>query len=153
MNTWITYRHNFPSAVKTQRLFRIKLIEELVQPLLSLCASPSCPPYLRGSGRPSSMVTAARRLVGKHFVYKAKKRGCCAVCSSKISPSTSKRTDKKVIITARSAMCFFVWECALNSTIHSQVTDCVHSYHHHKTTQIWVIHPSSSLCIIIMTAV
>ena len=72
INPWILYRSNHPSsAVKTQRLFRLKLIEELVQPVLSLRAAPVCPPYLRISpGRQP----IASHLVGKHFPYKAKKR-------------------------------------------------------------------------------
>ena len=70
INAWILYRSNHPSsAVKTQRLFRLKLIEELVQPVLSLRAAPACPPYLRISpGRQP----IASRLVGKHFPYKAR---------------------------------------------------------------------------------
>ena len=37
INSWIIFQHNNPQLpIKTQRLFRLKLIEELVQPLLDL---------------------------------------------------------------------------------------------------------------------
>lgn len=48
INAWILFRQNNPnSAIKSQRSFRLKLAEELVQPLLNLKANPSCPPTLR----------------------------------------------------------------------------------------------------------
>ncbi len=50
MNSWIIFRQNdSDSAIKAQRLFRLKLIEELVQPLLDLRASPGCPQYLQNT--------------------------------------------------------------------------------------------------------
>ena len=96
VNAWIIYKQNYPlSPVKTQRLFRLHLILELVQPLLTLRSSTTCPPYLQGSGNRVRMVASASRLVGKHFAYKSTKRGRCAVCN-KVSPSISKRKDKKI---------------------------------------------------------
>ena len=94
LNSWIIYRSNFShSTINSHRQFRLKLIEELVQPLLSMRASPSCPPYLRGRGR--EPLSAEARLLGKHFSYKQSKRQRCVVCSRKVSPTTGKRKDKK----------------------------------------------------------
>ena len=61
MNAWIAFRTYPSSDVKTLRLFRLKLIEELVQPLLSM--------HLHIVGRQTALL--ASRLVGKHFPYKS----------------------------------------------------------------------------------
>ena len=75
MNSWIIFRTNYPNAsIKSHKEFRIKLAEELVQPLLDLRSSPECPPYLQDS-RGRRQATVERRLTGKHFAYKADKRG------------------------------------------------------------------------------
>ena len=94
LNSWIIYKSNFPdSTINSHRLFRIKLVQELVQPLLTLRSSPTCPPYLRTKGR--EPVSTDIRLLGKHFSYKHSKRQRCAVCSQKISLTTGKTKDKK----------------------------------------------------------
>ena len=96
VNSWIIFHQNVPdSAIKSQRLFRLKLIEELVQPLLDLRASPSCPQYLQNTRGRRPAATSEMRLSGKHFAYKNAKRGRCCVCSQKISPTTGKRKDTK----------------------------------------------------------
>lgn len=48
LNAWIIYRSNYPndSDINSQKAFRVKLAEELVQPLLNLRASTDCPDYL-----------------------------------------------------------------------------------------------------------
>ena len=81
MNSWIIFHTNTPnSSIKTQRLFRLELVQQLVQPLIDLRSSLHCPEYLqdkkgrkRGSSEP--------RLVGKHFAYKEEKRGRCVICT------------------------------------------------------------------------
>ena len=94
VNSWIIFRSNFPdSSIKTQKLFRQKLVEEMVQPLLTLRSSPMCPPYLLGKGR--SPTTEEIRLTGKHFPYINPERKRCVVCSNKLSPTTGKPKDKK----------------------------------------------------------
>lgn len=92
INSWIIFHHNNPQTpIKAQRVFRLKLIEELVQQLLDLKASTNCPPYL--CSRVS--VSTEKRLIGKHFVYKNTKRGKCRVCSQKKNPTTGKKKDTK----------------------------------------------------------
>ena len=107
VNSWIIFQHNNP--IKTQRLFRLKLIEELVQPLLDLQASPDCPPYLQDKWIRVT-VSTERRPNGKHFAYKNPKRGRCRVCSQKTNAATGKKTQKLKIFVA-SAKFFFVWQC------------------------------------------
>ena len=94
LNSWVIYRSNFPdSTVNTHKLLRLKLIEELVQSLLTLRASPECPRHLHTKSR--EPVATDGRLLGKHFAYKHSKCQWCAVCSQKKSPVTGKRMDKK----------------------------------------------------------
>lgn len=94
VNSWIVFRQNNPSShIKTQRLFRVKLIEELVQPLFNLRSNPNCPLYLQK--RHSRVAPSIeKRLSGKHFAYKNNRRGRCRVCSQKKSP-TGKKKDTK----------------------------------------------------------
>ena len=95
LNAWIIFHQNVPqSAIKSQRLFRLKLIEELVQPLLDLRASPDCPQYLQGTKGRRPGAASEKRLSGKHFAYKSAKRGRCCVCSQKISSTTGKKDTK-----------------------------------------------------------
>ena len=83
VNSWIIFRTNYPdSPINSHKCFRLQLVEELVQPLLDLIASPNCPPHLH-SGKGRKVVSAAKRLVGKHFAYKSTSRGRCAVCGHK----------------------------------------------------------------------
>ena len=95
VNAWIIFHHNnADSDVKSHREFRLKLVEELVQPLLDLQASTNCPKHLVGTkGR--QPVSDDKRLMGKHFAYKSSKRGRCCVCSHKIPAGSMKRKDKK----------------------------------------------------------
>ena len=94
VNAWIIFHKNHPdSSVNTQKKFRLDLAENLVQPLLDLMASPACPAYLRTTkGR--KPVSTAKRLIGKHFAYKNKKRGRCLVCGDR-KTSAGKRKDTK----------------------------------------------------------
>ena len=47
VNSWIIFHHNNPASdIKTHREFRLKLAEELVQPVLDLHASSDCPKHL-----------------------------------------------------------------------------------------------------------
>ena len=94
VNAWIIFHTNFPeSAVNSHKSFRLHLAESLVQPPLDIKASPNCPPYLQAS-RGRRPVSADKRLTGKHFPYKSKKRGRCIVCGSQKS-SSGKRRDIK----------------------------------------------------------
>ena len=94
VNAWIIFRTNFPdSPIDSQKKFRLNLAENLVQPLLDLMASQTCPPYLR-TAKGRRPVSAAKRLIGKHFAYKHRKRGRCVVCGDK-KTSTGKRKDTK----------------------------------------------------------
>ena len=95
VNSWIIFRCNNPeSDVKTHREFRMKLADQLVQPLLDLRASVDCPKHLCNSKGRSAKGSYVR-LLGKHFAYKATKRGRCSVCYSDVSPATNKKKDKK----------------------------------------------------------
>ena len=83
VNSWIIFRTNWPhSPVNSHKAFRLRLIAELVQPLLALKASPSCPIYLQ-SKKGRKTVSSETRLTGKHFCYKNSKRQRCVVCSYK----------------------------------------------------------------------
>ena len=87
VNAWIIFRHNnTDSDIKSHREFRLKLIEELVQPLLDVQASTDT--------RGRQPVSNDKRLMGKHFAYKSSKRGRCCVCSHKISAGGTKRNTK-----------------------------------------------------------
>ena len=95
VNSWIIFRVNNPesSKIRSQRDFRLELVQLLVQPLLDLKASPDCPNILRAhKGR--NVVSADKRLLGKHFPRKAAQRGRCCVCS-KHKSTTGKKVDKK----------------------------------------------------------
>jgi len=71
------FHTNFPdSPIDSQKKFRLNLAESLVQTLLDLMASPTCPPYLQ-TAKGRRPVSASKRLIGKHFAYKNKKRGRC----------------------------------------------------------------------------
>jgi len=80
VNSWTIFRQNNPeSGIKSHREFQLKLADQLVQPLLDLRASPDCPKHLIDTrGRPAE--SSDVQLLGKHFAYKAKKRGRCVVC-------------------------------------------------------------------------
>jgi len=120
LNSWVIYRSNFPdSTINTHKLFRLKLIEELVQPLLTLRASPECPPHLHTKGR--EPVATDSRLLGKHFSCKHSKHQRCAVCSQKKSPATGKRRDTKLKTIAPSAMFSSVLGNVLKHIIHRRV--------------------------------
>ena len=72
LNSWVIYPSNFPdSTVNTHKLPRLKLIEEFVQPLLTLHASPECPRHLHTKSR--EPVATDGRLLEKHFSYKHSK--------------------------------------------------------------------------------
>ena len=96
INSWIIFRCKFPdSEINSQRAFRLKLVEEMVQPLLSLYSLPTCPAHLHGKGRPT--VADDNRLIGKHFSYTHPEglRQRCSVCSKQVSPVIGKRKDTK----------------------------------------------------------
>ena len=81
LNAWIIYHSNFPeSEISTHRLFRTKLIHELVQQLLNA----------KISGR----VTSSERLKGKHFAYKASQRARCVFAIRKILDVANVKTKK-----------------------------------------------------------
>ena len=94
VNAWIIYRCNYPndSDINSQKAFRVKLAEELVQPLLNLRASTDCPDYLNVHRGKSA--TSETHLKGKHFPSKSQQRGRCCVCSRQQS-STGRRKDTK----------------------------------------------------------
>ena len=73
VNTWIIFRaNNLTSPIDAQKKFRLNFAENLVQPLLDLLASPTCPEYSCGTkGR--RPVSAAKCLIGKHFAYKTRR--------------------------------------------------------------------------------
>lgn len=90
VNAWIIYHTNYPDdkKIKSHKDFRLKLIDELVQPLLDLKASPNCPAHLRGTGR-AKKYSSEVRLNGKHFPKKHSQRKRCVVCNR------HKNVDKK----------------------------------------------------------
>lgn len=94
INSWIVFRsNNSHSKIRSQRDFRLVLVGQLVQPLLDLKASPDCPQVLLShKGRKAS--STDKRLLGKHFAYKASTRDRCRVCSKRKS-STGKKLDTK----------------------------------------------------------
>ena len=109
VNSWIIFRQNFPdTSIKSHREFRIKLAEELVQPLLDLRANPV-------------NLVGEKRLVEKHFAYKSPKRGRCSVCSHKIVASTKKRKDTKTQNFCKKCGVFLC------------VGTCFEAYHTHTT--------------------
>lgn len=86
INSWIIFHTNNPnSEINSQKQFKLKLAEKLVQPLLDLRSSPHCPHHLQNiwGRRPGTTET---RLSGKHFPYKSSKHGRCVVCSKQVSP-------------------------------------------------------------------
>ena len=94
INSWIIFRCNFPdSEINSQRVFHLKLVEEMVQPLLSLYSLPTCPAHLHDKGRPT--VADDNRLIGKHLSYTHPEglQQRCSVCSKQVSPVTGKRKD------------------------------------------------------------
>jgi len=113
VNSWIIFRCNDPELdVKTHKEFRMKLVDQLVQPLLDLQASTECPKHLCDSkGRPTK--GSHVRLLGKHFTYKGRKRGRCSVCYSCI-PIRKKTKKHKIIV--KSVRCTCVWVNVLRCT-------------------------------------
>lgn len=95
LNSSIILRSNYPDAVKSNKAFRLHLIELLVRPLLMLRARPDSPRSVARHDRygrnPSQ---TPMRLRGKHFSYKCDKRGRCAVCASVKTPSGKKKDTK-----------------------------------------------------------
>ena len=76
VNSWIIYKTNFPSLIiTTQKLLRERLVEELIQPLLTLQADVTCPKHLQHSGK--KIVSNDTRLIGKHYSYKSPFRKNC----------------------------------------------------------------------------
>ena len=107
INAWIIYHTNYPDDIKirSQIDFRLKLIEELVQPLLDLKASPSWPPHLRGSGR-KTKYSSEVRLNGKHFPPSIlKERDVLCATSSK-----GKSKDKKTQNYCEKCDTFVLWK-------------------------------------------
>ena len=106
-------QNKFPeSNINTQKTFRLQLVKELVQPMLTLKSSPTCPPHLNPIGR--LPIAQEPRLIGKHFPYKSPQRKRCVVCSNKASPSTGKRCDKKTQnFCPLNVKLLFVWGNAL----------------------------------------
>ena len=94
VNAWIIYRCNYPngSNINSRKACRIKLAEELIQPLLNQRASTDSPHYLNIHRGKSA--TSETRLKGKHFPSNSKQRGRCCVCSRKQS-SAGRRKDTK----------------------------------------------------------
>ena len=89
VNSWIIFRHNNPkSKITSHHDFRLELVAQLVQPLLDLKASSSCPASLQPhKGR---MTSGHKRLIGKHFAYKGEKRNRFCVCSNQKSAEGKK---------------------------------------------------------------
>ena len=118
VNAWIIFHHNNPnSTVKSQKMFRLKLAEELVQTLRNLKADPNCPQHLQGR----KLVTSEKRLVGKHFAYKNQKRSRCVVRSKKMI-----KRHKIFVLSVKSS---FVKDSALSYITHKQLIDffyCIH---------------------------
>jgi len=74
INSWIIFHANFPqSDIKTQRLFRLKLAEELTQPLLDLRASPVHLQDVKGR----KPVTTEKRLTGMCLQVNQTSKVCC----------------------------------------------------------------------------
>jgi len=115
INSWIILRCNFPDLdINTQKAF---LVEELVQPLLSLYSSPTYPAHLCGKGNNDSY------LIGMHFPYTHPEglQRRCVVCSYKVSPITGKCKDIKTKTHCPSS---FVKESALNFITPVQSFNC-----------------------------
>ena len=94
LNAWIIYKSTYPeSKITSNRMFCLKVVEDLVQPLLTLHSSLTCPPHLCTKGRQPVSVKA--RLIEKHSPYKNMKRQHCVLCSQAQSSTTKKKSDKK----------------------------------------------------------
>ena len=122
------FRQNFPgSPIQTKRAFRHEIIRELVQPLFFLKASTQCPLALQSSKAGKGV----KRLVGKHFAYRASGRKKCVVCS-KVG---SKKITKPVFCCPKGDVHLCVGKCyvsnvsykikVLNHDIYDN-TNCLH---------------------------
>ena len=95
LNSWIIFRSNFPDKITLHRLFCIQLVHELVQPLLSLKASPDCPATLSYKGRRPT--NTGETTSGKTFPLQIVYRGRCVVCCITRSHPKAKRIPKQWI--------------------------------------------------------
>ena len=95
LNVAIVFCINNPdSDIKTNRQFRLALIEELVQPLLLAKASGQSASYQGGRRLRKDL----SRLKGKHFPYRdTRRRKRCVVCS-KTRTVDNKRKDTQVSV-------------------------------------------------------
>ena len=108
------------STSSTNAICRIRLfIIQQPKPLLLLHANHMCVTGLIPE-------KATKRLIGKHFPYKSKKRGRCLVCSDR-KTSTERGRIQKPRIFVRSVMCFYASKNASKITIPAQATDLVQS--------------------------
>lgn len=81
LNSWIIFWSSFPkNDINSHPLFHLELVNELVQPLLSLRANPEGNVSYSKGRRPAA---SEKRLLGRHFPYKVAKRGRCIICSNK----------------------------------------------------------------------
>ena len=86
----------------------MQLVKELVQPLLTLRSSATCPTHLHLIGR--LPITQELHCIGKHFPYKSVQYKWYVVCSKKASPSTGKGNDKKPKFFVQNVKLFFASE-------------------------------------------
>lgn len=114
VNSWIIFRTNFPdSPISSHKAFRLHLITELVQPLLELKASPSCPAYLK-TKKGRKTVSSETRLTGKHFSYKNPKRQRCIVCSYKKKDQKTQNYCPKCKVHVCLGKCFELYHTQTN---------------------------------------
>ena len=91
LNSWIIFRSNFPDKITSHRLFRIQLVHELVQPLLSLKASPDCPATLSYKGRRPT--NTGETTSGKTFPLQiVSSRSMCCMLYNKVTSQGKKDT-------------------------------------------------------------
>lgn len=104
LNSWIIFRSNFPdSEINTHRLFRLELIHELVQPLLTRLASPEGGLSYSKGRKPTA---CDKRLLGKHFPYKQSERGRCVVCYNEKTLTGSRKAKKTTSYCPKCKSCF-----------------------------------------------
>lgn len=109
LNSWIIFRTNWPtSEINSHRLFRLELINKLVQPLLSKIASPDGGISYSKGRRPSS---CDRRLLGKHFPYTKPNRSWCVVCYQNKTPTGARKDTKTRVFCPKCGVYLCIGEC------------------------------------------
>ena len=126
-NYYSIFNTNHPdSSVDTQKKFRLDLAENFVPPLLDLMVSPTCPAYMTlylHTAKGRRPVSTTKRLIGKHFAYRSKKKGRCLVCCKPLLERG--RIRKRNFFVNPNVIYSYAWENALKTNIPTWATDLI----------------------------